>query len=162
MSRDGLLPPFFSAVHPRFQTPWKGTMVTGLVVGVVSSTVPVTILVEFVSIGTLMAFGFVCVAVMVLRRTQPDRPRPFRCPWVPLVPTMGVGLCLLLMLSLPANNWYRLVCWFGLGCIIYFFYGRKHGIGDKHTSERTWELGGEVQESESSGMCACMFRVCVV
>ena len=132
MSRDGLLPPFFRAVHPRFHTPWKGTIVTGIVVGLVGSLIPLTVLVEFVSIGTLMAFTFVCIAILILRHTQPDRPRPFRCPWVPLVPILGILFCLCLMFSLPATNWYRLGAWFAIGCIVYFFYGRKYGIGDQH------------------------------
>lgn len=135
MSRDGLLPPFFRAVHQRFHTPWKGTIVTGIVVGLLGSLIPVTVLVEFVSIGTLMAFTFVCVAVLILRHTQPDRPRPFRCPLVPLVPILGIIFCIGLMFSLPATNWYRLLAWFGLGCIVYFLYGRKYGIGDEHKSE---------------------------
>lgn len=135
MSRDGLLPPFFRAVHPRFQTPWKGTIITGIVVGLLGSLVPVTVLVEFVSIGTLMAFTFVCASVLILRHTQPDRPRPFRCPLVPLVPILGMIFCIALMFSLPATNWYRLLVWFGIGCIVYLCYGRRHGIGDEHRSD---------------------------
>lgn len=116
----------FLVLVPRF---------AGVVVGVVSSTIPLTILVEFVSIGTLMAFTFVCISVLILRRTHPDLPRPFRCPLVPLVPVAGALLCILLMFSLPATNWYRLACWFGLGCVVYLLYGRKHGIGDRHRCE---------------------------
>ena len=110
--------------------------ISGTVVGVVSSTIPLTILVEFVSIGTLLAFTFVCISVLILRHTQPDLPRPFRCPLVPLVPVLGALLCILLMFSLPATNWYRLGCWFALGIVIYLLYGRKHGIGDRHRYAR--------------------------
>jgi hypothetical protein len=132
MSRDGLLPPFFSEVHSRFGTPWKAQLLTGIVVALIGSLIPLTILVEFVSIGTLMAFLFVCICVPILRHTRPDLPRPFRCPWVPLVPILGALMCLALMLSLPATNWYRLLGWFGVGLIIYFVYGRRHGAGDQH------------------------------
>jgi len=132
MSRDGLLPPFFSEVHSRFGTPWKAQLLTGIVVALVGSLIPLTILVEFVSIGTLMAFLFVCICVPILRHTRPDLPRPFRCPWVPLVPILGALMCLVLMLSLPATNWYRLLGWFGVGLIIYCVYGRRHGVGDQH------------------------------
>ena len=128
MSRDGLLPKMFSDIHPRFQTPWKGTAITGTCVGLISSLIPLDILVEFVSIGTLLAFTFVCVAVMVLRYTAPQLHRPFRCPWVPIIPIGGALCCLLLMFSLPATNWYRLLAWFGIGVVIYVFYGRRFGI----------------------------------
>ena len=109
MARDGLLPmSFFGAVHPTYGTPYKSTVLTGCVVAALSSLIPLSILVELVSIGTLLAFFIVCVSVLVLRRTQPDVPRPFRCPWSPLIPSLGAFLCLMLMLSLPGSNWYRL------------------------------------------------------
>jgi APA family basic amino acid/polyamine antiporter len=111
MSRHGLLPPCMGWVHPHFKTPWVSTLVTGAVVAVISCVIPISILVSFVSIGTLVAFLFVCVAVVVLRHTQPDLYRPFRCPWVPFVPITGGLLCLLLMFSLPVNTWYRLLVW---------------------------------------------------
>lgn len=132
MSRDGLLPPCMGFVHPRFKTPWISTILTGAIVAVISSIIPLSVLVSFVSIGTLVAFAFVCLAVLVLRYTRPELERPFRCPCVPAVPVIGVLLCLLLMFSLAANTWYRLLAWLAIGVAIYVFYGRRHGIGDKY------------------------------
>jgi APA family basic amino acid/polyamine antiporter len=127
MARDKLLPPsFFGAVHPRFRTPWKSTIMTGLVAGTMAALVPLRILAELVNIGTLLAFVIVCLAVLVMRRTHPDAARPFRCPWVPVVPVLGVGFCLLLMFSLPSENWWRLFVWLAIGFVIYFAYGRRH------------------------------------
>jgi APA family basic amino acid/polyamine antiporter len=127
MARDGLLPVgFFGAIHPRFQTPWKSTIATGLVVGTLGSLLPINILSELVSIGTLLAFLIVCAAVIVMRRIQPDAERPFRVPWVPVVPALGIAFCLLLMFSLPWHNWLRLGGWLAVGLVIYFSYGRSH------------------------------------
>ena len=127
MARDGLLPAsFFNAVHLTYGTPWKSTILTGVFVALLASLIPLSILVELVSIGTLLAFTIVCVAVIVLRYTQPDRPRPFRLPWSPVVPGLGAILCLLLMLSLPSANWYRLLVWLAIGVAIYFIYGKPH------------------------------------
>jgi APA family basic amino acid/polyamine antiporter len=127
MSRDGLLPPsFFAAVHPRFHTPYKSTMLTGLCVAVLAGTLPIDVLSELVNIGTLLAFVIVCAAVLVMRRTNPDAERPFRAPLVPLVPILGMGFCLMLMFSLPWENWLRLVIWLGIGLCVYFLYGRRH------------------------------------
>jgi APA family basic amino acid/polyamine antiporter len=128
ISRDGLLPPAFSAVHPSFKTPWKGTMVIGVFVALMAGLLPLDALLEMTNIGTLFAFAVVCGAVLVLRRTNPDAPRPFKCPLVPVVPALGVLTCLLLMLSLPAANWARLFVWMGVGLIIYFSYGRSHSV----------------------------------
>jgi APA family basic amino acid/polyamine antiporter len=127
MARDGLLPPrFFGAVHERFRTPWKSTLLTGAVVGAMASVLPLRVLAELVNIGTLLAFLIVCAAVLVMRRTHPEADRPFRAPLVPLVPLLGIGACLLLMLSLPAANWARLFTWLALGLVVYFAYGRRH------------------------------------
>jgi APA family basic amino acid/polyamine antiporter len=127
MARDGLVPPsFFGAVHERFRTPWKSTILTGVFVGLMGALVPLRVLAELVNIGTLLAFVIVCAAVLVMRRTYPDADRPFRCPMVPLVPILGIAFCLLLMFSLPAENWLRLVIWLLLGLGIYFAYGRSH------------------------------------
>jgi basic amino acid/polyamine antiporter, APA family len=129
ISRDGLLPAgFFGAVHPRFRTPWKSTLVTGASVAVLASFLPIDILLTLVNMGTLLAFVIVCAAVIVLRRTHPETPRPFRVPLVPWIPALGIASCLLLMCSLPAVNWLRLVVWLGLGLIIYFAYGRRHSL----------------------------------
>jgi APA family basic amino acid/polyamine antiporter len=123
MARDGLLPKeFFSDIHPVFRTPYRSTALTGLFVATVGALVPLSVLVELVSMGTLMAFGFVNVSVSILRRTKPDLPRPFKCPYCPWVPGVGALSCFLLMLSLPSTNWVRLVVWFLVGMCIYKFY----------------------------------------
>jgi APA family basic amino acid/polyamine antiporter len=129
MARDGLLPPkFFGAVHPKFRTPWKSTILTGIFVAVTSAVVPLRILAELVNIGTLLAFVIVCAAVLIMRRTNPDIPRPFRAPLFPFVPIMGILTCLLLMFSLPSENWWRLIIWLAIGFAVYFAYGRKHSV----------------------------------
>jgi APA family basic amino acid/polyamine antiporter len=126
MSRDGLLPPVFRALHSRFRTPYLGHLLVGLTVGVVGGLVPLSILGELVSIGTLFAFVVVCAAVLYLRRTQPQLKRPFRCPLVPVVPILGILSCLFLMIGLPLDTWLRLVVWLAIGLVIYFVYGRWH------------------------------------
>jgi APA family basic amino acid/polyamine antiporter len=113
MSKDGLLPPVFSAVHPRFKTPWLATIVTGAVAMVCAGLLPIGLLGQLVSIGTLLAFAIVCAGILVLRRTDPDIPRPFRTPWVPVVPVLGVGFCLL-MSGLPLTR-ARLIVWMAIG-----------------------------------------------
>ncbi len=126
MARDGLIPrEFFGAVHPRFRTPHKATILTGVVVAVVGALFPLKILADLVNIGTLMAFVIVCAAVMVMRRTNPDVPRPFRTPLVPLVPIVGMASNFLMMLYLGWENWLRLFVWLAVGLAIYFGYGRK-------------------------------------
>ena len=129
MARDNLIPPgFFAAVHPRFRTPWKATIINGIFVGLLAALLPLRVLAELVNIGTLLAFVVVCTAVLVMRYTDPDAPRAFRAPFVPMVPVLGVVLCLLLMFSLPVENWWRLVVWLIIGFVIYFGYGRKHSL----------------------------------
>jgi APA family basic amino acid/polyamine antiporter len=129
MARDGLLPEgFFGAVHPRFRTPWKSTILTGLLVGAMASFVPLGILAELVNIGTLLAFIIVCMAVLVMRYVNPEAERPFRCPGSPVVPVLGVVFCLILMFSLPAENWLRLGVWMFIGILVYVFYGRRHSV----------------------------------
>ena len=129
MARDGLLPQsFFGDVHPRFRTPWKSTLATGLFVGALAAFLPIQVLLSLVSMGTLLAFVIVCAAVMILRVTHPDQERPFRAPLVPLTPILGIATCLLLMFSLPSENWLRLVVWLGIGLAIFFGYGRRHSL----------------------------------
>jgi basic amino acid/polyamine antiporter, APA family len=129
MARDGLLPEsFFGSIHPRFRTPWKSTIVTGILVGTMASFIPLGVLAELVNIGTLFAFIIVCAAVLVMRYVNPKAERPFRCPWSPLVPVLGVLFCLVLMFSLPAANWVRLGIWMVIGMFIYVFYGRHHSV----------------------------------
>jgi APA family basic amino acid/polyamine antiporter len=129
MARDGLVPPaFFSAIHPKFQTPWKSTILIGICVSLMAGLLPLRILAELVNIGTLFAFVVVCAAVLVMRKTHPEAERPFRVPLVPLVPILGIAICLLLMFSLPPENWYRLIGWLAVGFVIYFGYGIRHSV----------------------------------
>jgi APA family basic amino acid/polyamine antiporter len=133
MGRDGLVPnSFFGAIHPRFRTPWKSTILTGLFVASMAGFLPLSILAEMTNIGTLLAFVIVCGAVIIMRKTHPEAKRPFRAPLVPLVPVLGIVICLLLMFSLPVGNWYRLIIWLVIGLAIYFFYGRHHSIMAHH------------------------------
>jgi basic amino acid/polyamine antiporter, APA family len=134
MARDGLLPQsFFGAVHPRFRTPYKATILTGCFVALASGLLPLRLLAELVNIGTLFAFVIVCAAVLIMRRTHPNADRPFRAPFSPLTPILGILICLLLMFSLPVENWYRLIGWLAIGFLIYFGYGRRHSVMKHYT-----------------------------
>jgi APA family basic amino acid/polyamine antiporter len=125
MSRDGLLPRTFSRVHPRFRTPHVATWVAGVVVGIPAGLFDIGTLADLSSIGTLFAFLFVSAAVLVLRRTQPDRPRAFRMPFAPVLPILSMLCCLVLMASLTLENWIRFFVWLAIGLVIYFAYSRK-------------------------------------
>jgi basic amino acid/polyamine antiporter, APA family len=127
MANDGLLPRrFFAAVHPKWRTPWKNTILVGLLAAVVGSITPIADIGNLVNIGTLLAFVIVCVAVIMLRRTNPEQPRPFRAPWVPLLPVLGVISNGYMMYQLGWINWARLILWLIIGLVIYFTYSRKH------------------------------------
>jgi APA family basic amino acid/polyamine antiporter len=126
MSRDGLLPRWAGAVHPRFRTPWISSITVGIFVAIFASLIPIGILGELVSIGTLLAFVIVCAGVWILRVRRPELHRPFKTPFVPFVPIMGILVAGLMMVSLPRDTWLRLIIWLAIGMAIYFGYGRYH------------------------------------
>ena len=127
MANDGLLPKkFFADIHPKWRTPWKNTILVGLLAAVVGSLVPIDDIGKMVNIGTLLAFVIVCIAVILLRRTDPDQARPFRTPWVPVVPILGVLFNGYMMYRLGWINWARLIIWLAIGLVVYFTYGQKH------------------------------------
>jgi basic amino acid/polyamine antiporter, APA family len=126
MARDGLLPQYFARIHPRFRTPHITTIWTGVVVAAIAAVVDIGSLADLTNIGTLFAFILVCLGVNTLRKTAPDRPRPFRVPMVPVFPILGVILCFVLMLSLPLETWIRFFVWLIIGLAIYFLYGVRH------------------------------------
>lgn len=127
MARDGLVPKsLFASVHPTFKTPWISTILIGVVVATLTGLLPIGALLQLTNIGTLFAFVIVCTAVLVMRTVNPQAHRPFRCPFVPVIPVSGIVCCLLLMLSLPEANWYRLIGWLIIGLCIYFSYGIRH------------------------------------
>ena len=137
MARDGMVPPgFFAAVHPKFRTPWKSTILVGVFVGTLAGFLPIDALLHMTNIGTLFAFVIVCAAVLIMRRTNPNAERPFRAPLYPVIPILGILLCLLLMFSLPVENWWRLFVWMGIGFVLYFTYGRNHSeLRKRHHAE---------------------------
>jgi APA family basic amino acid/polyamine antiporter len=133
MSRDGLLPPLFGRVHPRFRTPYLSTIMTAVIIALVAGLTPITVLGQLVSIGTLLAFVLVSLGVIILRRTAPDIPRPFRTPGVPFVPIAGAVICFLQMVGLPIATWERLVIWLAIGLVVYFAYSHRHAIAGSGT-----------------------------
>jgi APA family basic amino acid/polyamine antiporter len=135
MARDGLLPRVFGRVHPRYKTPHVTTMVTGLVCAFVAGLTPIEVLGQLVSIGTLLAFVLVCIGVVILRKTAPQNRRPFRTPWVPLVPALGAIICLAQMVGLPGETWVRLVIWLAIGFVIYFMYGHRNAHATRLTGD---------------------------
>ena len=126
MAKDGLLPPVFAKIHPRFRTPLQSNLLLGAFISVFAGFVPISVVGEMTSIGTLLAFVLVCAGILILRKTDPDAPRSFRTPWVPVVPILGIFTCLVMMVSLPGATWVRLFVWLALGLAIYYGYGRKH------------------------------------
>ena len=136
MANDGLLPKkFFAAVHPRYRTPWKNTILVGLLAAVVGSLTPIDDIGKMVNIGTLLAFVIVCIAVMILRKTNPGQARPFRTPWVPVVPVLGILFNGYMMYKLGWINWARLIIWLAIGLVVYFSYGRYHSRLQQQPSE---------------------------
>lgn len=128
MSRDGLVPKIFSDLHPRFKTPYKSNLIFLLLAGLFSAFVPGDIVGDMTSIGTLFAFTLVCLGVLILRKTDPDRPRSFKIPFVPLVPILGIVVCVAMMLGLGVNNWERLFIWMAIGFVIYFSYSIRNSV----------------------------------
>jgi len=131
MSRDGLLPPLFRAVHPRFRTPHYSTILVGIVVALAAGLLPIGVLSVLTSMGTLLAFTIVCVGVIILRRTNPELERPFRTPGMPWVPLLGAAICLAQMAGLPGSAWERLAIWLVIGLAIYFLYGRRRAAAER-------------------------------
>jgi len=126
MAKDGLLPQTFAKIHPKHGTPHVTTWITGIACAVIAGLFPLNLLGELISIGTLLAFSLVCAGVLALRRTVPDLPRPFRTPWVPFVPVLGIAVCVVQMFSLPTITWLNLAVWLLLGFGVYFGYSRRH------------------------------------
>jgi APA family basic amino acid/polyamine antiporter len=126
MGKDGLLPKSFSELHPKFKTPYKANLAILLIVGVFAAFVPGDIVGDMTSIGTLFAFALVCVAVIILRKKEPNMVREFRTPWVPFIPILGVIVCVLMMAGLGWTNWLRLFAWMAIGVIFYFVYSKKN------------------------------------
>ncbi|TGE24854.1 amino acid permease [Hymenobacter aquaticus] len=126
MSKDGLLPPVFAKVHPTFRTPLQSNLLLGVFISLFAGFVPISVVGEMTSIGTLLAFVMVCLGVLIMRKKEPNAPRGFRTPWVPLVPILGILTCLLMMVSLPLDTWIRLFVWLAIGLAIYYGYGKKH------------------------------------
>ncbi|MBC6109127.1 amino acid permease [Pedobacter fastidiosus] len=126
ISKDGLLPKMFSDVHSKFKTPWKSNIILCVFITLFAAFVPMNVVGEMTSIGTLLAFLMVCVGILILRKTDPDAKRPFRVPWVPLIPILGILTCIAMMVFLPWETWLRLAVWLIIGLAIYFWYGKKH------------------------------------
>ena len=128
MSKDGLLPKVFSDVHPKFRTPWKSNIVLCGFIALFAAFVPIRVVGEMTSIGTLLAFVMVCAGVLILRKQQPDVHRPFKTPFVPVVPILGILVCFAMMTFLPGDTWLRLLIWLAIGLVIYFTYGKKNSV----------------------------------
>jgi APA family basic amino acid/polyamine antiporter len=128
MSRDRLLPKVFSEIHPRFRTPWRSNLLFMVFTGVFAAFAPISALGDMTSIGTLFAFVLVCIGIIVMRRTHADLRRPFKTPFVPVVPLLGIAFNLFLMYGLGWTNWARLFGWMGIGLIVYFSYSRKRSL----------------------------------
>ena len=125
MARDGLLPKSFAKVHPKYKTPYVTTILTGLAVGITAMFTTIDEMVDLTNIGTLFAFILVCIGILILRKKEPDRPRAFKTPWVPVIPVLGIIACLYLILGLPWITYIRFIIWLLVGLVVYFAYGYK-------------------------------------
>jgi len=143
MSKDGLLPKIFSQLHPKFNTPSKSNIVLCIFISMFAGLVPIHIVGEMTSIGTLLAFVMVCLGILILRKKEPNLERPFRTPFVPLVPILGILTCILMMVSLPADTWIRLIVWLAIGFVIYFTYGKKNSKLRQQTEAKVTEDNNE-------------------
>ena len=128
MAVDGMIPSFLGAIHPKWRTPWRANLLFMVIVAPAAGLIPISHLAQMSSIGTLLAFILVCVAVMILRRTRPDLPRAFRVPFMPWVPLAGIAVCLAMMLALPTITWVRLAVWMSIGVLVYFLYARPRSL----------------------------------
>lgn len=137
MSRDGLLPPIFSKIHPKHKTPYICTWITGILTALIAGFVPLPMIIDLCNIGTLFAFLLVSIGVIVLRKTMPDVERKFKCPWVPFTPIITIVFCLYLMSALPIITWIRFVIWLVIGGLLYFIYGSKHSSLNKFNAKNT-------------------------
>jgi basic amino acid/polyamine antiporter, APA family len=135
MARDGLLPPVLAKVHPKYKTPYVGTILTGVFVAAFAAFANIAEVVDLTNIGTLFAFVLVSAGVIFLRRIDPERPRPFRVPWVPLTPLISIVACIYLMIQLPGVTWIRFAIWLVVGLIIYFTYGYTHSTLRRRTAD---------------------------
>lgn len=126
IARDGLIPSTFSRVHPKFNTPYVSTIITGVFVALVAGFIDIGEAAELTNIGTLFAFAIVCMGIIILRIKEPNRPRPFKTPFFPYIPILGIISCMYLSVNLPALTWYRFVLWFIVGMLIYLFYGYRN------------------------------------
>ena len=153
MSKDGLIPKVFSAIHPRFRTPAKNNLLFMLFVSLFAAFVPARVVGEMTSIGTLFAFILVCVGVMVMRKKMPELPRAFSTPFVPLVPILGIGTCLFMMVFLPPDTWIRLVVWMLIGLDVYAFYGIKNSLLGEGKTVRS---GTTAMNATGLALCALL------
>ena len=126
IAKDGLLPPFFAHIHKKTRIPYRATVLAGGITALIAALLPLDVLAELVSIGTLFAFAMVCITIVILRKTQPDLKRPFKTPFSPFLPLLGAVICIVQMAALPLSSWIRLIAWGAIGVVIYFAYGQKH------------------------------------